>query len=98
MAKFIIEVDDDFIRESASLDASKKRMEESGDKGGFAKALFDLLAYKGINERIENGETEFHVTRDMMGDNKNKLEYWDRNVADVLMLAVMADSEKKKED
>ena len=96
MAKFIIEVDDDFIRESASFDASKKKMEESAGKNDFAKALFDLLAYKGINDRIDKGETEFHVTRDMM-DNDNKLEYWDRNVADVLMLAVMAGSEKKED-
>lgn len=97
MAKIIIEVDDDFIRESASSAALLKRMDESEDKVGFAKVLFDLFAYKGINERIENGETEFHVTRDMMDDDK-KLKYWDSNIADVLMLAVMADSEKKKED
>lgn len=97
MAKFIIEVDDDFIRENASTDVTKKKLDESDGKGDFAKALFDMVSYSSVAKRIDNGETEFHITRDMMNDD-TKREYWERNVPDMLMLAVMADSGEKKED
>lgn len=96
MAKFIIKVDDDFIRENANVEVLKKKIDGCDDKGGFAKALFDMIAYSSIAKRIDMGETEFHINRDMMNDD-TLLEYWDRNIADVLMLAKMAGLEEKKE-
>ena len=96
MAKFIIEVDDDYIRENANLDVTKKKVDESSDKGGFAKAIFDMIAYSNIVKKLDKGETEFKITRDMMDDD-TKREYFDRNAADVLMLAVMAEPNKKED-
>ena len=54
------------------------------------KALFDMIAYSNIAKRIDKGETEFRVTRDMMADD-NMRDYWEEQVPDVLMLAVMAE-------
>lgn len=97
MAKFIIEVDDDFIRENASVELAKKKTDEGDGKFGFAKALYDMIAFSVIAKRIDKGETEFHVTSDMMNDDTNR-QCWERNVPDVLMLAVMAASDDKKEN
>lgn len=96
MAKFIIEVDDDFIRENANVEVLKKKIDGCDGKGGFAKAIFDMIAYPSIARRIDMGETEFRVTRDMMNDDAG-LKYWDSNIADVLMLANMAEPNEKKE-
>jgi hypothetical protein len=96
MAKFIIEVDDDFIRENANVEVAKKKVDGCDDKGGFARAMFDLIAYSSIAKRIDKGETEFRITRDMMNDD-TKCEHWERQVPDVLMLASLAGPDEKKE-
>lgn len=97
MAKFIIEVDDDFIREQADPELAKLKMNPEGKGSDAMKAMFDMIAYSAIKRRIDKGETEFRVTREMMTD-ENKIEYWERNVPDVLMLVTMASLDKEKED
>lgn len=96
MAKIIIEVDDEYIRERASREAIKEKFNPNASGGEVMKAMFDMIAFTGLEKRIKNGETEFLVTRDMMPDD-NRREFWDRNIADVLMLAFMAEKEEKKE-
>ena len=96
MAKFIIEVDDDFIRERADLDLIKKRMETADGKSEFAKMMFDMLAYTSISKKLDEGVAEFRITRDMMDDD-TKREYFDRYISDVLVLARMATPDKKSE-
>ena len=96
MAKIIIEVDDEYIREKTSPEANKEKFNPNATGGDVMKAMFDMIAFTGIWKRIENGETEFLVTRDMMPDD-NRREFWDRNIADVLMLTFMAEKEQEKE-
>ena len=96
MAKFIIEVDDDFIQESADFEKAKQKINPEGKGSDVMKVLFDAIAYSTIARRIDKGQTEFHVTREMMSDDNGR-EYWDRNVPNVLMLAFLADHDKKKE-
>lgn len=98
MAKFIIEVDDDFILENASSEKAKQNMDPNGKGIDVMKALYDVIAYSTIARKIEKGQTEFHITRDMMTDNDDKLKYWDRNITDILMLTFMASPAEKKED
>lgn len=96
MAKIIIEVDDEYIREKTSPEANKEKFSPNASGSDVMKAMFDMIAFTGIWKRIENGETEFLVTRDMMSDD-NLRELWDRNIADVMMLTLVAGEEEKKE-
>ena len=96
MAKIIIEVDDEYIREKTSPEANKEKFNPNASGGEVMKAMFDMIAFTALERRIESGETEFLVTRDMMPDG-NRREYWDRNIGDILMLAFMAEKEEKKE-
>lgn len=94
MAKFIIEVDDDFIRENANINASEK-IDPEMPAGKAMRQIFDMMAFSAIKKRLDEGVTEFRVSRDMMAAGI-KREYYDRNVADILMLAIMAGTEVKE--
>lgn len=96
MAKFIIEVDDDFIRENAEIEVVREKMDPKMSGGAMLRAVFDAIAFKSIKDQLDKGVTEFHVTRDMMADD-TKREYYDHNITDVLMLAYMANPYAKKE-
>ena len=95
MAKFIIEVDDEYIREKADPETAKKKMDPNGSGGNVMKAMFDMIAFSAIERRLDEGMTEFRVTRDMMSDD-NRRDLFDRNIADVLMLAFMAQPDRKE--
>lgn len=96
MAKFIIEVDDDFIRENAKPATAAGKLCTEAYSASVLKGLFDTIAYVQISKKLDDGVTEFHITRDMMTDD-NTREYYDRQVPDVLMMAVMAGRDKKEE-
>ena len=95
MAKFIIEVDDEYIRKQADTETAKRRINPNGSGGDVIKAMFDIIAFSAIERRLDEGMTEFRVTRDMMSDD-NRRDFFDRNIADVLMLASMAQPDRKE--
>ena len=72
MAKFILEVSDEYIRKVAD----PKRMAESiNDKTSGVdalSALFDVIASKHIRDEIDKGTTEFNLSIDDMGDDKER--------------------------
>lgn len=96
MAKFIIEVDDKVIRNYADHEQMKEKVTEETDGTRVMKALFDMITATAIARKLDKGVTEFHITREMM-DKDTSREFFDRNVGDVLGLAMMAmpDEEKK---
>jgi len=93
MAKFIIEIDDDVIRERGKFENSKKEMTDGKDP---MKTLYDMVAFSSISKYLDKGVTEFHVTPDMMSDEPKK-DFYDRNISDVCMLAFMATTDEKKD-
>ena len=98
MARFIIEIDDDVIRENGKPENGFKKIKENDIAGDALRALYNSIAFKGISVKLDEGITEFHVTPDMMKDGTRRKIY-DGNIADVCMMAVMAMDEKddKKE-
>lgn len=98
MAKFIIEIDDDVIRENGNPKNCFGEIKENDSAGHALRALYNSIAFKSISVKLDEGITEFHVTPDMMkGDTRRT--FYDNNIADVCMLAFMAMDEKddKKE-
>lgn len=92
MAKFIIEVDDDIIRKKAGLDRPKENIDKAVDKGTAFRELYESFISWNILKKLGEGVTEFHITRDMM-DSDYRRVFFDRNVSDILALALMADKE-----
>lgn len=93
MARFIIEIDDDVIRENGKPENGFKKIEENDSAFAALRALYNTLAFKKISVKLDEGITEFHVTPDMMkGDTRRR--FYNNNLGDVCMLAVMAMDEK----
>ena len=97
MARFIIEVDDKVIRNYADPEQMKEKVTADTDGTHAMKVLFDVITATAIARKLDEGVTEFHITREMM-DRDTSREFFDRNVSDVLGLAMMAmpDEMKKK--
>lgn len=72
MAKFILEVSDEYIRKQAD----PKRVAESIDDKASGKdvlsALFDAIAFKHVKAEIDNGTTEFNVSIGDMDDDNGR--------------------------
>lgn len=96
MAKFIIEVDDKVIRNYADPEQMKEKVTAETNGNHAVRVIFDMVSAKAIVRELDEGVTEFHITREMM-DKDTSREYFDANVGDVLGLAMMAmpDEEKK---
>ncbi len=94
MAKFIIEISDEQIRDLANADKLKEQAEK--DKNPI-KSLFDMIAGVGVSEKLDEGVTEFNISRDMMGDRDKSKELFDNYVGDICMLAFFAMKEGKSE-
>lgn len=97
MAKFILEVSDEYIRKLAD----PKRMAESIDdktSGVDAlSALFDVIAIKHVKDEIDKGTTEFNVSIDDMDDD-NERDIFNHIMSRCGMLYVIKQVNEKKQD
>ena len=93
MVKFIIEVDDEYIRERSNVDFFQKQAIEEGKDANLARLFLNMVGFHGINDKIEKGKTEFQISRDMLSDGMQ--EFFDRNFSDVLIMAIFASRKEK---
>lgn len=95
MAKFILEVSDEYIRNQAE----PKRMAASIDgktSGADALfALFNVIAFKHVMDEIDKGTTEFNLSIDDMGDDKER-GIFNSTVAHCGMLCMMKQVNEEK--
>ena len=95
MARFIIEVDDKVIRNYADPERMKEKVTAETNGNHAVKVIFDVITATAIARKLDEGMTEFHITREMM-DKDTSREYFDANVGDVLGLAIMAMPDEKE--
>lgn len=98
MAKFILEVSDEYIRKQAD----PKRVAESIDDKTSGKdvlsAMFNVIAFKHVKNEIDKGTTEFNVSIDDMDDDKARCIF-NGTVSRCGILCVMKQAnDKKKQD
>ena len=93
MAKIIIEVSDDFIRQHANKEALSAKMNEKDANP--MKVIYDIIAFGVIENQLDKGKTEFRVSRDELTDDTQK-SIFDRNIADVLIVAGLAVEKEEK--
>lgn len=93
MAKIIIEVSDDFIRQNASEESFKAKADKKDVN--LVKLMYDLIAFGVIEKQLKEGVNEFRVSRDELTDDTQK-SIFDRNIADVLIVAGLAVKNEEK--
>lgn len=92
MAKIIIEVSDDVIRQNASAESFKAKADEKGVNP--MKMMYDLIAFGVIEGQLKKGVNEFRVSRDELDEGPRSI--FDRNLADVLIVAGLAVKNEKE--
>ena len=72
MAKFILEVSDEYIRKQADPERIQESIFDKTSGVDALDALFDIIAIKGVKDEIDKGTTEFNLSIDDMGDDKER--------------------------
>lgn len=90
MAKFIIEVDDNIIREKIEELNDNEKLNELVKEGGAISALLEMVISRYIIKEIENGITEFRIQRNMFNKNNNALELFDLAANRVMQLVLLS--------
>lgn len=98
MAKFILEVSDEYIRNQADPERMAASIDYKTSGEGALSALFDVIALKHVKEEIDKGTTEFNLSIDDMDDDKERYVF-NFIVSRCGMLCMMKQvNEKKKQD
>lgn len=97
MAKFILEVSDEYIRNQADPKRMTASIDDKTSGVDALSALFDVIANKHIRNEIDKGTTEFNLSIDDMGDDKER-GIFNHTVARCGMLCVIkqVNDEKKR--
>jgi len=98
MAKFILEVSDEYIRNQADPERMAASIDDKTSGQDALSALFDVIAFKHVSDEIDKGTTEFNLSIDDMDDDKER-GIFNHAVSHCGMLCVMKQAnEKKKQD
>lgn len=89
MIKITFEISEDFIREKSDLD---KALKSAKDKGEVLVSLTDAIGFNQLNNQIEEGKTEFVVTKDKL--DKVSKEIYDMTIGRVCILAAFSEKDK----
>ena len=89
MIKITFEINEDFVRDNSDLDKALKSTE---DKGKLLANLSDALFFKKLNGQIEEGKTEFVVTKDKLDGISNTI--YDMIIGKVCILAAFSETDK----
>ena len=96
MAKFILEVSDEYIREQADSEKMAAKMAASDDKEGALSALFDVIAFSNIKDALDEGETEFTLSIDDMDDDKGR-QIFNSTASRFGTMLIIKNAKEKKE-
>ena len=98
MAKFILEVSDEYIRNQAQPERMTVSFDDKTSGVDALSALFDVIALKHVKDEIDKGTTEFNVNIDDMGDDKERTIF-NHAVARCCMLCIIKKvNDEKKQD
>ena len=94
MIKFIIEVSEDYIREFADAEKMIDDASREGGKSAIAK-LVHMLGYAEVVKKMDEGKTEFVITRDNIDPKMSEL--FGHTADNAALLAVMMQKGEKPE-
>ena len=94
MVKFIIEVSEDYIRESADAKKMLGNASQEGGQNAIAK-LVNMFGYTEVVKKMDEGKTEFVITRDNIDPKMSEL--FGQTADNAALLAVMMQKREKSE-
>ena len=94
MAKFILEVSDEYIRKQADPERMAASIDDKTSGVDVLSALFDVIAIKHVRDEIDKGATEFNLSIDDMGDDKER-GIFNGTVSRCSMLCVIKQANEK---
>lgn len=97
MAKFILEVSDEYIRNHAEPERVAESIGDKTSGVGALSALFDVIAFKHVRDEIDKGTTEFNVSIDDMDDDKDRYVF-NSTASRCAMLCVLKQANEKMQD
>lgn len=97
MAKFILEVSDDYIRNQAEAERMAASINDKTSGVDALSALFDVIAFKHVRDEINKGTTEFNLSIDDM-DNDNGHGIFNDTVSRCAMLCVLKQANEEKQN
>ena len=97
MAKFILEVSDEYIRNHANPERMAASIDDKTSGHDALSALFDVIAFKHVKDEIDKGTTEFNLSIDDMDDDKAR-DIFNHTVSRLGMLFVIKKTNEKKQD
>lgn len=98
MAKFILEVSDEFIRKQADPERMAASINDKTSGVGALCALFDTIALKHVKDEIDKGTTEFNLSIDDMGDDKERNIFNDAVTRCGMLCVIKQVNEMKRQD
>lgn len=72
MAKFILEVSDEYIRTMAKPERAVESINDKTSGKDTLGALFNVIALTHVKDEIDKGTTEFNLSIDDMDDDKER--------------------------
>lgn len=97
MAKFILEVSDEYIRNHAKSERMAESINDKTSDVDALSAMFDVIGFKHVKDEIDKGTTEFNVSIDDMDDDKAR-GIFNSTVSRCAMLCVMKQLNEKMHD
>jgi hypothetical protein len=98
MAKFILEVSDEYIRKQAEPERAAASIDDKTSGVDALSALFDVIAIKHVKDEIDKGTTEFNLSIDDMGDDKERYIFNSVVTRCGMLYVIKQVNEKKKQE
>lgn len=93
MVKIIIELDENYIEQKTNV----KNLVETTEEGNVLSVLADIMSFMSLKKQIEEGQTEFFLSRESLKDKEKKL--FDRTISYMVGLScVISEDDKKGEE
>lgn len=98
MAKFILEVSDEFIRNHANPERMAASINDKTSGVGALNALFDVIALKHVKDEIDKGTTEFNLSIDDMDGDEERNIFNDAVTRCGMLCVIKQVNEMKRQD
>ncbi len=95
MAKFIIEVSDEYIRDCADPDKIHARIVESVEKCDVLAAFADILTFSNLKRALDEGVSEFVLSEDKVADDEKSQSLF-KNALRCFAVLKLSDSAETK--
>lgn len=97
MAKFIIEVSDEYIRNRADVNKIQAKINDVADKDDAIAIIADIILFGTLVESLDDGVSEFVLSQDNLPDDKSVRKFF-RQILRFCAAIVMTQKKESSEN